>query len=42
MLRIQQIVNVTPLSTFVYVSSLMCCRCYQKEIQNYIKLHFKK
>src|SRR6218665_4197275 len=34
--RIQQIVNVTHLLTFVHVSSLMCCICFQKEIQNYI------
>ena len=30
---IQQIVNVTPLLTFVYISSLMCCTCFQKEIK---------
>src|SRR6218665_2944449 len=40
--RIQQIVNVTPLLTFTHVSSLMCCTCFQKEIQNYSTLHLKK
>ena len=39
---IQQIVNVTPLLTFPHVSSLMCCTCFQKEIQNYSKVPFKK
>ena len=32
--RIQQIVNVAPLLTFVHVSSLICCACFQREIQN--------
>src|SRR6218665_52823 len=40
--RIQQILNATPLLTFVHVSNLMYCTCFQKEIQNYSKLHLKK
>ena len=40
--RIQQIANVTPLWTSVHVSSLMCCTCFQKEIQNHSKLNSKK
>ena len=39
-IRILQSTNVTPLLTCVHVSSVMCCTCFQKEIQNYSKLHF--